>query len=148
VWGWGISGLILKEWAISFNPTRKSQTSTKNWAILPNLPLVFWNETVLISIGNQIGKFLSCETGWAKKVERHWAQVQIEVDLKEGLMDEIELVWGEFKWVQKIDYWRVPFRCFGCHQVGHLQAECHKAPSHFSPFQKIWKWKLASEGTD
>jgi hypothetical protein len=62
---------------------------------------------------------------------------QFFIDLKEGLTNEIELVWGQFRWMQKIDYLRVPFRCFGCHQVGHVQAECHKASTNFPMFQKF-----------
>jgi hypothetical protein len=54
--------------------------------------LVFWEEVVLVSIGNKIGKYISCELDWAKKTDRQWAWVQIEVDLKEGMLDEIELV--------------------------------------------------------
>jgi hypothetical protein len=62
---------------------------------------------VLISIGNKIGKFLSCEHDWDTKENKHWEWVQIEVDLREGLLDEIELVCGGFYWLQRIDYWRV-----------------------------------------
>jgi hypothetical protein len=106
-WGWGPSGLILKEWDIMFDPLKESQTPTKIWAILPNLPLFFWNEIVFKSIGNKLGMFLSCEPRWEMKVDRWWVWVQISVDLKEGLTDEIELVWGNFNWIQKIDYWHV-----------------------------------------
>lgn len=53
VWGWGLSGLVLKEWAISFNPTRDVMAPTKVW---------------------------------------------------EGLLNEIELVWGSFTRQQRVDY--------------------------------------------
>jgi hypothetical protein len=49
-WGWGPFGLVLKEWSISFDHLCDSITPSKIWAILPNLPLVFWNELVFQSI--------------------------------------------------------------------------------------------------
>jgi hypothetical protein len=61
LWGWGPSGLVLKEWAIIFDPARESFSHAKVWAILPNLPLVFWQEEVLIAIWNSITTYLDCE---------------------------------------------------------------------------------------
>jgi len=40
--------------------------------------------------------FLSYNLRWEMMVERGWAWVHISMDLKEGLIDEIELVWGNF----------------------------------------------------
>jgi hypothetical protein len=74
--------------------------------------------------------------------------VQIVVDLKEGLSKEIELVWGQFRWLQKIDYWRIPFRCFSCHQVGHVQEECSRVNSFFPPFKRTWKRKAPAGEQD
>jgi hypothetical protein len=115
---------VLKEWAISFNPTHESLSHTKVWTILPNFPLVFWHEEVLTAIGNSISSFLDCEIEWEKKTDRRWLWLHVEVELKEGFLDEIELKCDEFRWVQHIDYWRVPLRCFGCHEVGHLKVQC------------------------
>jgi len=66
----------------------------------------------------------------------------MEVDLKVCLLDEIELVFGGFSWVQCINYYMVSFRCFRCHEVGHMMAQCHHPPSHFRPFKKTWKTKV------
>jgi len=73
------------------------------------------------SIGNKIGRFLGCEPEWETKMDRRYGWLQIEVDLRDGLIDKIELVFGGFMWLQHIDYWRVPFICFGCHEAGHLK---------------------------
>jgi hypothetical protein len=54
-------------------------------------------------------------------------------------------VFGRFSWTQRIDYWRIPFRCFGCHEVGHLMAHCRMPSSQFSPFKKSWKRKANAE---
>jgi hypothetical protein len=70
VWGWGPSRLILKEWAISFDPTRDVLAPTKVWAILPKLPIFFGEEAIMEYIGNKIGKFVSCEPDWKDKNDR------------------------------------------------------------------------------
>jgi hypothetical protein len=72
-WGWGPFGLVLKEWSISFDPLRDSKTPSKIWAILPNLPLVFWNDQIFQSIGNKFSSYLSNEPGWEVKEDHGWA---------------------------------------------------------------------------
>jgi hypothetical protein len=61
------------------------------------------------------------------------------------LLDEIDMVFGGFSWTQRIDYWRVPFRSYDCHEVGHLFTQCHRSPSQFSLFKKSWKRKAEAE---
>jgi hypothetical protein len=58
-WGWGPSGLVLKEWSISFDPTRDVHSPSKVWAILPNFPLAFWHEEILVAIGNKLENSLA-----------------------------------------------------------------------------------------
>jgi hypothetical protein len=66
-WGWGPSILVLKEWDISFDPTRDALAPTKIWVILQNLSLVFWEDAIMESIGNMIGRFICCEPNWKGK---------------------------------------------------------------------------------
>lgn len=40
--------------------------------------------------------FLGLESRWDLKIDRRWAWLQIEVDLREGLDDKIDLVWGDY----------------------------------------------------
>jgi hypothetical protein len=53
------------------------------------VPLLFSNEAILASIGNQIGKFVGSDPSWESKYDRRWAWIQIEVDIRNGLLDEI-----------------------------------------------------------
>jgi hypothetical protein len=48
-----------------------------------------------------------------------------------------------FSWLQRIDYWRVSFRCFDRHEVGHLQAQCRRPQSQFPPFKRTQKQSLS-----
>jgi hypothetical protein len=72
IWGWGAYGLVIKELAISFDPTRDPMTPTKVWASLPNLLIVLWEEVVMVSIGKKLGSFVSCEPYWQLKIDRRW----------------------------------------------------------------------------
>jgi hypothetical protein len=129
--------LILKEWSVTFDPTRDALSPSKVWVILPNLPLAFWREEVLKAIENRIGSFLSFEPGWESKVDRRWAWVHIEINMRLGLTEDIELVLGDFVHSQWIDYWHVSFRCFGFHEVGHVLANCHIRPVFFKEHAKL-----------
>jgi hypothetical protein len=103
MWGWGPSSLVLKEWSVVFDPARDPKAPTKVWAILPNLPLIFWHADMLRAIGKKIGKFCNLGSNWETKLAKRWAWLQVE-DFREGLQDEIELVWQGFSWLQRIDY--------------------------------------------
>jgi hypothetical protein len=74
----------------------------------------------LEAIGNEIGVFPNLKPNWDHNVDRRWAWVQVEVDLREGLVSNVYLVFGDQIWHQKVDYWHLPFHCFSCHEVGHL----------------------------
>jgi hypothetical protein len=83
-----------------------------------------------------LGKYIGCDPIWEMKTNYRWAWVQIEVDLKDGLVDKIELVWGGFAWMSKVDYWRVLFFFYGCLKFGHLQGKCRHSLALFPSFQK------------
>ena len=43
------------------------------------------------AIGQKIGKFVALEENWEQKVDRRCAKILIEVDLHDGLFEEIQL---------------------------------------------------------
>lgn len=47
-------------------------------------------------IGNIIGKFFKLEKDWNIKNDKHWAYLLVKVDLREGLLEEMELINGSF----------------------------------------------------
>lgn len=56
-----------------------------------------------------------------------------------GLPAEIEVVWGSRVWHQRLEFYKIPFRCFGCRKIGHVQANCPSfrqlsSASHSSEF--------------
>jgi hypothetical protein len=72
-WNWGPSGLVLQRWSVDFDPSREPTVVQKVWAILPGLPLVFWREEILASIGSKIGQFVGLELNWEAKADRRCA---------------------------------------------------------------------------
>jgi hypothetical protein len=61
----------------------------------------------------------------------------VELDLSKGLLPNPEVVWKSWTFIQKLDYWKIPFRCSECREIGHLRRCCPGGPSNsrrrFSP---------------
>ena len=53
--------------------------------------MMFWKKQILEAIGDKIGKFVALEEGWEQKVDRRCAKNLIEVDLRDGLYEEIHM---------------------------------------------------------
>jgi hypothetical protein len=56
----------------------------------------------------------------------HWASIKVEVNVREGLVGSLDIVYGDITWHQKVDYWKIPFQCHGCHEIDHLNSKCLK----------------------
>lgn len=65
---------------------------------------MFWQEECLIAIGNKIGKFVTLEKDWESKVDRRCARILVELDLKDGLYEEIVINMHGSQWRQRLDY--------------------------------------------
>ena len=61
----------------------------------------------------------------------------MELDLKDGLYGEILINMHGIQWKQCLDYWKIPFFYYGCHEVGHQLNNClNKAKE--SQYRKVW----------
>ena len=74
--------------------------------------MVFLQQQVLEVIGKKFGKFIKLEDDWEDKIDRICAQILIELDMREGLYEEIVIKMHGSIWTQPIDYWKFPFRYF------------------------------------
>jgi hypothetical protein len=77
---------------------REPITHMKVWVILPSLPLAFWTREALEVIRNKIGTFVGLEPNWASKKDCRWAWIQVEVNIREGLVGSIDIVFGDITW--------------------------------------------------
>ena len=99
--------------------------------------MVFWWEEYLETIGKNLGNFVALEDGWDTKVDRRCMKILVEMDLRNGIFEELVIKMHNSQWRQQMDYWKVMFRCFGCLEVGHQQRDYAKGGKE-SCFKKIW----------
>ena len=76
-----------------------------------------WNPKSLHVIGDALGKYIDIAS---PKDQHACAHICVEVDLKVGLPEAINLMVGNWFHIQKLDYEQIPFKCRGCHEYGHF----------------------------
>jgi hypothetical protein len=124
-WSVNFSPLLLKPWSPLFNASREKLDKIPVWVRLPSLPLQFWSLDYFKAIRNFLGDFLEADLSFEETKQRKIARILVNLNVREGLGEEIDLSWGSFTHTQLLDYENVPFRCRRCHQYGHLVANCH-----------------------
>ena len=65
--------------------------------------MMFWNKEILEEIGEKINKLVALEENWEQKVDRRCAKILIEVDLRDGLFEEIQLEIHGSLWRHMLD---------------------------------------------
>ena len=43
--------------------------------------------------------------------QRKVARILVNLNVREGLGEEMDLTWGDYTYAQKLDYENIPFRC-------------------------------------
>ena len=126
-WFWENSGLFMKPWNPSFDPSTTVITSTPVWVRFLNLQFHLWNLSSLKAIGNAIGKiFYRCpET--EEYARTTYIRIYVEMDFSAGFPAEIQLTSKDYVWNQKPDYKSVLFICRSCFETDHLAKNCPKA---------------------
>lgn len=94
----------MKPWNPSFDPTSEQISSASVWVRLPNLPLHFWNSTLLQAIGHALGTFYFSSEDTQAYLQTTYARICVEMDFSKGFPTEIQLTSKSYVWIQKIDY--------------------------------------------
>ncbi|XP_057868067.2 uncharacterized protein LOC131075253 [Cryptomeria japonica] len=121
-------GLFIKPWHSGFNATKDLPTRVPVWVRLPWLLLEFWREDILLRIAALLGKPAAIAQNTLEKKVFSYARICVEIDLNNPLPDSLEIFIGSASWIQPLDYESLPFRCRFCHEYGHLQRQCPRAP--------------------
>eukprot|EP00253_Pinus_taeda_P008795 PITA_08795 len=132
----GNQGLFLNKWTPDFDPSIDVPKEVPVWVRLPNLPLHCWSFQSLQKIGNGLGRFIDKADN---KGQYTCARICVEVDLEVGLPEATKLTVGDWHHFQKLDYEKLPFKCRICHEHGHFQRNCPKAPSGDKVEEEGWK---------
>ena len=66
--------------------------------------MIFLQEPILKAIGDKLGNFISMEENWDTKVDRRCAKILVELDLRDGLYEEMKLEMHGSIWNHKLDY--------------------------------------------
>eukprot|EP01018_Ginkgo_biloba_P039380 Gb_12932 [translate_table: standard] len=132
-WKWDSTPLWLNRWSPFFDARKERMDLMPVWVKLPGLPLEFWSLEVFKAIGNVLGHFVEADMSFITSGLMVTTHILVQMDLREGLAESLELKKGLHSLTQPLDYSSVPFRCNRCHKYGHLAAECPL------PFQrKVW----------
>ena len=75
-------------------------------------------------IGDIIGTFLEADLSFRETKEKKVARILVNINLRDGLAESINLEWGPEIIPQLLDYENVPFRCRRCHVYGHPVSAC------------------------
>jgi hypothetical protein len=79
---------------------------------------------VLKSIRNSIGIFIQVDSSFQSYDSFMVAYLLVEIDLKEGSVEDIRIEANGLMFVQPTSYMGIPFRTIRCHLYGHLANVC------------------------
>ncbi|XP_042973018.1 uncharacterized protein LOC122304820 [Carya illinoinensis] len=98
------------------------------WLSLPGLPPNFFQESILRSIGDGIGKFLKRDNATACVTRPEAARICVEVNVAGSLRKSFWLgaLHGETSHFQEIFYESVPSYCCSCRKQGHTEERCNR----------------------
>jgi len=89
---------------------------------LPGFPMELWNKDLLKYLGDGIG--ITLEPNFQTTVNGKVIKIiLVEIDGREGSWEEIGILWGNWKFIQIMDYLKFPFRCSNCHSMKHVWKE-------------------------
>jgi len=125
-WFWGNAGLFMTPWFLEFD----ANTMVPVWDRLHNLRLHFLHHQALEGIGNSVGQFLKIDVDRFIREIFTFARICVEVDLSQGLPDNITLIFNDTHWTQPMDYENTSFQCHRCLQTDHLHSACPQTKKH------------------
>jgi len=127
-WHLNHAPVLMKRWHPRFDASRERVDESPIWVRLPGLPLHYWEPIHFRNIGNILGTFLEADLSYLETFDQRVARILVSINLREGLAEQINLIWGTEVTPQILDYENVPFRCRRCYVYGHPASECSLPP--------------------
>jgi hypothetical protein len=94
------------------------------WVRLLVIPFHLYTLEYFKSIGKYIGDLLDADMTFEETKQRKVERIFVNLNIREGLGEEVDLSWGSYTYNQRPVYENIPFRCRRCHQYGHLIKSC------------------------
>ena len=119
-WFIGEHYLTIRPWVPNFIPSEANCSSVAVWIQLPELPLEYYEESVLKDIGKAIGLVLRIDTQTASEVRGRYARLCVQVDFEQPLIRTVHL--GTLS--RPVLYEGISSLCFSCGRLGHRKDNC------------------------
>ncbi|EOA29673.1 hypothetical protein CARUB_v10015820mg [Capsella rubella] len=123
---WKVFGsyLLVQDWSPDFNPLRDDIVTTPVWVRLSNIPVIFYQEDILLGIASGLGKPVKVDLTTLHIERARFARVCVEVNLSKPLKGSV-MINGERYYVA---YEGMSNICSGCGVFGHLVHNCPRRP--------------------
>ncbi|XP_065632808.1 uncharacterized protein LOC112027336 [Quercus suber] len=119
---WFIGGhfLAIRPWEPYFKAAEAKLTSVAVWVKFPELPIEFYDRSILKEIGSAIGLVLRIDAYTTSGLRGNYARLYVQVDLEKPLINMLRI--GKCK--QSVLYEGISALCFNCGRLGHTQDKC------------------------
>ena len=119
---WFVSGhyLSMRNWEANFNPAKANVAMIAAWVHLPNLPIEYYEPSVLRDFGKAIGLVLRIDMHIATKTRGKFARLCIQISYDRPLIKLIKV--GGIS--QLVQYEGLSSLCVSCRRVGHREENC------------------------
>nr|KYP73208.1 hypothetical protein KK1_005823 [Cajanus cajan] len=115
--------LIVRPWSPEFVASATKVDSTPVWVRFPGLGVMFYDESVLLTIASAIGKPIKVDLNTLNMTRGRFARVCVEINLNEPVVGRFFLngVW------YNVEYEGLHLLCSSCGCYGHVLRNCHHA---------------------
>ncbi|KAL6493349.1 hypothetical protein OROGR_033108 [Orobanche gracilis] len=114
----------LFKWDPFFN-FRQEPSLVPIWVKIFALPLQWFDERALQTIGSLMGTYLKADTLTINKSRLEFARICVEIDLKNNPPEAVGVSCGSVLNEYTVEYEKLPKFCVHCHHVGHDVDECY-----------------------
>ncbi|XP_028779657.1 uncharacterized protein LOC114736045 [Neltuma alba] len=119
---WMISDsyLTVRDWKLNFDPKIEAIEDVLIWIRFPDLPLEYYDESILEAMGNEIGRTVKVDMTTSLQSRGGYARVGVQVDLRKPLLP-LYIIGNKER---PITYEGLHLLCFCCGMYGHTEREC------------------------
>ncbi|CAN1146793.1 Putative ribonuclease H protein At1g65750 [Linum perenne] len=119
-WLVGDHYVISEEWKPNFEPGYSQVNTIWAWVRLSGIPLEYFDDGILRSIGDKIGKTVKVANTTLFGLRGNYARVCVEIDLHKPFVSKYRLN----RRVHRVEYEGLHEICFTCERYGHGQGGC------------------------